>query len=147
MKCLDTSLLVYAVDTASPHHVRAREFLEQSISGQWAACVCEQSLHEFAVIMTSDRFVRRPLSASAVEKMLERLTRFPQPEVLYSDDAILRRALRLMEKSPGRLKFPAAHLAATMLAHGVKTLVTADRSAFAALRELDIENPFETLFA
>jgi predicted nucleic acid-binding protein len=147
MKCLDTSILIYAADTASPHHARAVEFLEQSVSGHWAACVCEQSLLEFATVMTSDRCVRRPLSAAAVEKMLERLTRYPQPEVLYSDDAILRRALRLMEKSPGRLKFSAAHLAATMLAHGVKTLVTADRNAYAALRELDIENPFETLFA
>jgi toxin-antitoxin system PIN domain toxin len=148
MKCLDTSLLIYAADTASPNHARAKEFLERCLAGEWAACVCDQSLREFAAIMTSDRFVQRPLSPEAVGKMLERLTRFPQPVVLYSDDAILRRAFKLMEKFPNpRSHFAEAHLAATMLAHGVKTLVTADSNAFAPLREIDIENPFETLFA
>ncbi|HEY3293907.1 MAG TPA: type II toxin-antitoxin system VapC family toxin [bacterium] len=147
MKCLDTSVLIYAADTASPHHGRAVEFLEQSVSGKWAACVCEQSLHEFAALTTSERFARRPLAPVTVEKMIERLTRYPQPVVLYSDDAILRRAFKLMEKNPARITFGAAHLAATMLAHGVKTLVTPDRNAFAALREIGIENPFETLFA
>ena len=147
MKCLDTNVLIYALDTASPHHRRAVECLEQSVSGKWVACICEQTLQEFAVVMTGERFVRHPLSAEAVGKMIEKLTRFPQPVVLYSDDAILRRALKLMERHPARLRFPAAHLASTMLAHGVKTLVTADRNAFAAIREIEIENPFETLFA
>jgi predicted nucleic acid-binding protein len=147
MKCLDSSVLIYAADTSSPHHQRAVECLEQCISGKWAACVCEQSLQEFAAVMTGERFVQKPLSASAVGKMIEKLTRFPQPVVLYSDEAILRRALRLMEKNPARIKFPAAHLASTMLAHGVKVLITADRNAFAAIREIEIENPFETLFA
>jgi len=147
MKCLDTSVLIYAADTSSAHHQRAVECLEQSVNGRWASCICEQSLHEFAAVMTSERFARHPLSATQVEKMVERLTRFPQPVVLYSDDAILRRALKLMERNPARTKFPAAHLAAVMLAHGVKVLVTADRNAFSAIREIEIENPFETLFA
>jgi predicted nucleic acid-binding protein len=147
MKCLDTSVLIYAADTASPHHHRAVELLEQCVNGKWAACVCEQSLQEFAAVVTNERFVRQPLSAAVVGKMIEKLTRFPQPVVLYSDDAIVRRALKLMEKHPARLKFPAALMASTMLAHGVKVLVTADRNAFAPIREIEIENPFDALFA
>ena len=147
MKCLDTGVLVYAADASSPHHRRAVEFLEQSISGKWAACICEQSLREFATLMADPRFVRRPLSPAAVGRMIEKLMRYPQPVVLYPDDAILRRAIRLTERHAGRLSFPAAYVASTMLAHGVKVLVTADRNAFSALREIEIENPFETLFA
>lgn len=148
MKCLDTGMLIYAADTASPFHRRAVELLEQSIQGKWAACVCDRSLQEFAAVMTDARFVRRPLKPEACARMIERLTRFGQPVVLYSDDAVVRRALKLLEKYPHpRTGFAAALVAATMLAHGVKTLVTSDSAAFTPLREIDVENPFETLFA
>lgn len=148
MKCLDTAVLIYAADLASPSHRRAVELLEQSAAGQWAACVCQQSLWEFSAAMTSDRFVKRPLSPDAVWRMVDKLLRYPQPEILYSDENILRRATKLMEKySAARLRFPEAHLAATMLAHGVRVLVTADSNSFAPIRELEVENPFEALFA
>lgn len=148
IKCLDTTVLIYAADTASPFHGRAVELLEQSIGGKWAACVCEQSLAEFAAVITNSRHVRHPLSPAAAWKLTDKLLRYPQPAVLYSDDAIVRRAFKLLEKySVQRNRFAAAHLAATMLAHGVKTLVTADTQSFAAIRELDVENPFEALFA
>jgi uncharacterized protein len=148
MKCLDTSVLIYAADTASPSHRRAVECCEQAASGRWVSCLCQQSLAEFAAVLTSERFAARPLPPGQVHKMVERLLRGSQPVILYSDDAIVKRALRLMEKYRAqRLRFGAAHVAATMLAHGVKTLVTADSNAFAPLREIEIENPFETLFA
>ena len=98
--------------------------------------------------MTSERFVKRPLSPEAAWKLVDKLLRHPQPDVLYSDEAILHRAFRLMEKySPRRLRFAEAHLAATLLTHGVKTLITAHTDAFSVVRELEIENPFEALFA
>ncbi|RPH93628.1 PIN domain-containing protein [candidate division KSB1 bacterium] len=148
MKCLDTSILIYAADTASPFHARALELFEQSVSGKWAACVCEQSLHELSQILTNGCFVIKPLTPAAAWKMVDKLLRYPQPVVLYSDDVIVRRAFKLMEKHPGlRGRFADAHLAATVLAHGIKTLVTADSQTFSMIRELDVENPFETLFA
>jgi uncharacterized protein len=148
MKCLDTTVLIYAADTASPSHRRAVELCEQTISGKWDSCICHQSLAEFAAVMTSERFVQRPLAPGAAWKMVDRLLRGSQPVILYSDDAIVKRALKLMDKYAAlRLRFGPAHTAATMLAHGVKTLVTADSNSFAPLREIEIVNPFETLFA
>jgi predicted nucleic acid-binding protein len=148
MKCLDTSFLVYAFDTAAPHHKRAVEFLDQTISGKWIACICEQSLCELSTILTDERFVKRPLTPAAAAKALDKLLRYPQPVILYSDEAILRRTFRLMEKYPTqRAKFAATHVAATLIAHGVKSIVTADSQSFSAIRELDMVNPFETLFA
>lgn len=148
MKCLDTGVLLYAADKSSPFHKRALELIEQSISGKWLACVCEQSLADFVSTVTDPQRVRHPLTPAAASRLLDKLVKYPQPEVLYSDEAILRRAVKLMEKySTLRRRFADAHLAATMLAHGVKTLVTADSQTFASVRELDVENPFETLFA
>ena len=148
MKCLDTTVLVYAADTASPLHKRAVELLEQSVRGQWAACVCEQSLWELGQIFTSERFVKKPLSPAAAWKLVDKLWRYPQPVILNSDETIVRRAFKLMERHTSlRSRFAEAHIAATMLAHDVHILVTADSQTFNMIRELDIENPFETLFA
>jgi len=148
MKCLDTLVLIYAADTASAFHKRAVELCEQSIAGRWPACVCEQSLHEFVAVVTDNRAVRKPLSPDAAWKFVDKLVRYPQPDVLYSDDSVVRRALHLMEKySTRRLRFREAHLAATLLTHGVKTLITAHTDPYAVIRELEMENPFETLFA
>lgn len=148
MKCLDTSVLIYAADAASPLHARASELLEQSVKGMWAACVCEPSLHDLAAILTDSRRVRKPLSPALAWRMIDKLVRYPQPVILQSDETILKRAFKLMEKySLQRERFAECHLAAIMLAHGVKTLVTARSALFTPLRELDVENPFETLFA
>ena len=148
MKCLDTTVLIYAADKSSPFHKRAVELLEQSASGKWLACVCDQSLWEFVATVSSPRLVRHPLSPVFASRLMDKLLKYPQPEILYSDEAVVRRALKLMDKYPTlRHRFADAHLAATMLAHGVKTLVTADSQTFAPLRELDVENPFEALFA
>jgi len=92
--------------------------------------------------------VRHPLTPAAAARMLEKLIKYPQPEILYGDEAILRRAVKLMEKYPTlRRNLSDAYLVATMLQHGVKTLVTADSQTFTPVRELDVENPFEALFA
>jgi toxin-antitoxin system PIN domain toxin len=148
MKCLDTSVLLYAADKGSPFHRRAVELIEQSVGGKWLACVCEQSLQDFVTVVTSAAHVESPMTPAAALKVVEKLLRYPQPEVLYSDDNILRRALRLMDRYPSlRRRFGEAHIAATMLAHGVKTLVTADSQTYVPVRELDVENPFEALFA
>lgn len=148
MKCLDTGVLIYAADSSSPHHKRAVELIEQSVAGKWAACICEQSIWELGQVLTSELHVRRPLSPAEAWKRMDKLLRFPQPVVLNSDDAIVRRAFKLMEKHVAlRGKFAEAHLVATILAHDVKILVTADSRTFGAIRELDIENPFEALFA
>jgi len=148
MKCLDTSVLIYAADSSSPLHARASELLEQSVKGVWAACVCEPSLHDLAAILTSSSRVRKPLSPALAWRMIDKLVRYPQPVILQSDETILKRAFKLMEKySLQRERFSECHIAAIMLAHNVKTLVTARSALFTPVREIDVENPFETLFA
>jgi predicted nucleic acid-binding protein len=148
VKGLDTSVLIYAADTASPHHKRAVELLEQAAAGKWPACICEPSLRELSVALTSERFVKKPLAPAQAAKMIDRLIRYPQPVILYADDAVLRKTFKLMAKYPvQRARFAETLIAATLLAHGVKTIITASSASFSAIRELDVENPFEALFA
>jgi predicted nucleic acid-binding protein len=147
VKGLDTTLLVYALDFGSPLHKRAAEILAQSIRGEWAACVCDTTILELCEILSDSRRVRHVMSAEQLDKIIDRLTKHPQPQVLYSDAAIAKRALKLMQKhSVLGGKFTVAHIAATLLEHGVKTIITADSTSFQAVRELNVENPFETLF-
>ncbi len=148
VKGLDTSILLYALDNSSAHHLRAVELIDQAVQGKWAACVCDETLSELAAVLTDGTRVRHSVREEDVEKMIDRLTRYPQPQILYSDPAIIKRALRLCEKYPVlRGHFQHALIAATFLAHGVKTIVTGDTSDYSPIRELTVENPFETLFA
>lgn len=148
VKGIDTTVLVYALDSGSPMHNRAVEVLEQSIRGQWAACVCDSSIWELCDILTNPQRVKRVLTADKMEKVIDKLTKSPQPQILYTDSTMAKRALKLMQKYPVLSgKFTPALIAATLLEHGVKTIVTADSATFQPIRELNVENPFEALFA
>jgi predicted nucleic acid-binding protein len=148
VKGLDTTVLIYALDTASPLHDRAVAVLDQAIGGKWLACVCRATLLELADLLTDPRRVRKPMAPAQVAKALERLTKYPQPQLLEADALTYKRALRLMEKYPvQRGRFVETQIAATLLEHGVRTIVTADSRSYVAIRELTVENPFEALFA
>ena len=148
IKCLDTMVLIYLVDKASPYHTRASEIIEQAENGLWRSCICFSSLAEFASIVTNEECVRYPLSAKVVRGFVEKIMKAPQPEILYTDAHILRDTFALMEKYRSqRRRFWETMTAATMLAHGVKTIVTSQSRNFQAIREIQVENPFETLFA
>ena len=69
--------------------------------------------------------MRNPQSIAVAEKFIDRLLKYPQPEILYPDETILRQTFRLMERyAMLNKRFREAQLVATLLKHGVKTLVT-----------------------
>jgi predicted nucleic acid-binding protein len=147
LKCLDTVVLIYLVDKASPFHQRAAEIIEQAESGLWRSCVCYQSLVEFMALVTSEEWVRYPLNPKVASSVIEKILKAPQPEILYTDMHMLRDAFSLMEKYRSqRRRFWETVIAATMLAHGVKTIITTQTRNFHAIREIHVENPFEALF-
>ncbi|MBM3324485.1 MAG: type II toxin-antitoxin system VapC family toxin [Calditrichaeota bacterium] len=148
LKCLDTMILLYLVDKTSPHHERAVEIIEQAEAGLWRSCVCFVSLVEFLAIVTSEKRVRHPMTPKDAQNFAEKIMKAPQPEILYSNAQIVRDSLALMEKHRAQRQYLwEALIAATMLAHGVKTIITTQSRGFQAIREIQIENPFEALFA
>jgi predicted nucleic acid-binding protein len=148
IKCVGTTVLLHAVDKASPLHSRAVELLEQAERHEWMSCVCYQSLARLTKIVCDPVRCKNPLPVSDMMKAIDQILKRPLPVVLYPDETIFRRTLKLMEKYPSqRGRFIETHIAATALAHGVKTIITADSAGFQAIREIEVENPFETLFA
>jgi predicted nucleic acid-binding protein len=148
IKCIGTTILLHAIDKLSPLHDRAVELLQQAERQEWMSCVCYQSLARLVKIATDANRCRQPLGAAEIEKAIDSILRRPLPVVLYPDEYIFRRTLKLMVKYPAqRGRFIETHIAATALAHGVKTIVTADTAGFIAIREIEVENPFESLFA
>ena len=112
------------------------------------SCVCYASLLRWSERITSSEFCEAPLKASAVQTAIEAMLKRREPLILYGDENIIKRALKLLDKHQAlKDHLHEAHIAATALAHGVNTIVTADSAPYIAVRELTVENPFETLFA
>lgn len=148
LKCIDTSLLLIATDTTHPLSARAAKYLKICAAEPWVACVCYASLVRWSERITSSEFCESPLKTTVVHGAIEAMLKRREPMILYGDELILKRALKLCDKHAAlRNKLHEAHIAATALAHGVKTIVTADSAPYLAVRELTVENPFETLFA
>ena len=148
LKCIDTSLLLIATDTTHPLSERAAKYLKSCAAEPWVSCVCYASLVRWSERVTSAEFCEAPLKSSAVQNSIEAMLKRREPLILYGDELILRRALKLCGKHAVlKDKLHEAHVAATALAHGVKTIVTGVSAPYLAVRELTVENPFETLFA
>ena len=67
---VDANLLLYAEDSASPHHSVAREWWDEQLSGTEPVALCWPVLTAFIRIATNARLHRRPLTLKeAVERV------------------------------------------------------------------------------
>lgn len=136
----DANLLLYAHDTASPFHGRAKVWWENCLSGSEPVGLCTVVLFAFVRIGTSRRAFLRPLTigeaAQYVREWLERaITHVVATE---TDDVV--RALELLEAagSGGNLTTD-AQLAALAIRHRA-TVHTADTD-FQRFPEVKWVNP------
>lgn len=137
---VDANLLLYAVDSTSPFHPRARHWLEDSLNGNRRVGLPWATLLAFVRISTHPRASAHPLlPREAWEHVSSWLSRsvcwIPQETPQHADvlgDLVSRYDLR------GNL-VPDAHLAALALTHGV-TVCSAD-SDFARFPEVTWVNP------
>ncbi|MCL4305348.1 PIN domain-containing protein [bacterium] len=148
LKCIDTSILLAATDTTHPLHARAAKYLKNCAGDPWVTCVCYESLLRWCDVITSSEHCAAPLKPLVVQGALDAMLKRREPLVLYGDEQILRRALKLSDRHAAlKDHLHEAHVAATAMAHGVNTIVTADSAPYISIRDLTVENPFETLFA
>jgi uncharacterized protein len=76
VKLPDINLLVYAINTGSPQHKRAKPWLEQALSGTEQVGFAWLALLGFIRISTNPAALERPLSSSgAIEYVEEWLAR------------------------------------------------------------------------
>lgn len=139
MKLLDVNLLLYAIDESSPHHDRARPWLEETLSGTEEVGFAWPVLLGFIRIATNPVALERPLSPADAFDYVDSWLAQPCATVVEPTD---RHAARLRELlSPlgtaGNLTSD-AHLAALAIEHGAELCsLDADFSRFEGLRWTD----------
>ena len=136
MRLTDVNLLLYAYDASSPHHSRARAWLEERLSGAETFGFAWSVLLAFVRLATSPRVFADPMQPEEALDCVDAWLAQPCATVLHPGE---RHAVRLRELLPplgtaGNLVVD-AHLAALALEHGAELCsADADFSRFPGLR-------------
>ena len=138
---VDTNILLYAVDRASPLHEKTRAFLDERRAGE-GLCVTWSILYEFLRVATHPRVFRSPLSPGDAWSFVFALIRDPRTDILLETPGHDRFLTQILEEAPplrGNI-WHDAHIAALMVEHGVRDIATADRHfrLFPSLRVIDL---------
>jgi toxin-antitoxin system PIN domain toxin len=140
MILLDANLLLYAYNPRSKDHDKARQWLEDSLSGMQPVRLAWLSLWAFLRISTNPRVFERPFSVEEASAIVQSWLARPETVVLEPGERhheILQRLL-IDAQATGPLVMDAA-LAAIAIEHGA-TLCTTDRD-FSRFDGLSWKNP------
>jgi hypothetical protein len=121
VRLVDTNLLLYAVDTTSPHHGRARPWLEEQLSGARTVGFAWAVLLAFVRLATNPRVFESPLSLEDALDLVDGWLAQPPAAVVHPTDrhsAILRQLLEPLGAA-GNLTSD-AHLAALSIEHSAE---------------------------
>lgn len=136
MKLADANLLLYAVDESSPHHERARAWLEAVLSGSETVGFAWSVLLAVIRLGTQGRVFREPLSIAEAFDLVEGWLAQPCATVVEPTarhPAVLRGLLEPLGAA-GNLTAD-AHLAALTIEHGAELCsADADFGRFPGLR-------------
>ena len=140
MKLPDVNLLIYAIDKEAPRHAKARDWLEEVLSGTEAVAFAWAVLLGFVRISTNPVVLENPLSAEEALNYVDGWLEQPVADVIHPtpDHASLLRELLGPTGAAGNLTSD-AYLAALALEHGAE-LCSADTD-FARFTGLRWVNP------
>ena len=137
---IDTNVLIYATLEQDPRFERSRKLLLSS--GGAERYVSVQNLAEMYPNLTGPRMQPPDEPAVARAKILS-IASLPTLQVLPLTGDVQAIALELCEKHGiTRQRYFDAQLAATMVAHGIRTLLTENDRDFRDLTEIRAVNPF-----
>ena len=140
MILLDSNLLLYAYDTSSPFHERARDWFEETLGSEAEVGVALVSILAFLRVGTSPTVFARPMTVEDAAGVVSRWLERPNVGIVQPT----RRHLEVLAEvaRSGKARGPLlmdAHLAALAIEHGA-TLCTSDRD-FTRFRGLRLEDP------
>ncbi|HEX9682067.1 MAG TPA: type II toxin-antitoxin system VapC family toxin [Acidimicrobiales bacterium] len=137
---LDANLLLYAVDTTSPFHDRARPWLEDTLNGPRRIGLPWPSLTAFVRIATNPRALAEPLRPSDAWSLVRSWLDVPTAWIPVPTDGHAEILGHLVVDLDLRAnQIPDAHLAALAIEHGL-TIASADTD-FARFAEVRWDNP------
>ena len=143
MILVDANLLIYAVDRDSPHHVPARRWLEQALSGSESVGIAWIAALAFVRITTHPAVVRKPLIAENAIGYIDGWLRQPHVKLIGPGEShwpILRNLLKA-SGTAGNLTSD-AHLAALAIEHGYAVYSTDhDFKRFSGLKHVNPLSP------
>lgn len=140
---LDTNVLVYAHVPVFAESERVRTHLRRALADdQRRLIVTPLVIHEFVHVVTDARRFEPPVTmAEALEIAGGYLDR-SNVECLAVDEGSMRLACSLLDvHGLGRRRIADTLLAATLLSHGVKTIVTCNPADFTVFDELAVVDP------
>ncbi len=140
---VDTNALVYAHVVASPHHEATRSYLDRALAEEASRITITPIVaHEFVHIVTDPRRFGVPMSMDdAMSTMMKWIARANVICPAINDEIVVR-AFELLERHRlGRRRIIDTFLAATLLHHDVRTLITCDPTDFAIFEEIEVVDP------
>ncbi|MBN1944529.1 MAG: hypothetical protein JW797_02585 [Bradymonadales bacterium] len=138
---IDVNLLLYASDTTSRFHERARRFLEDCAGGKDLLFLAWSTISAYLRIATHLAIFSRPLAPPQACKNIGALLDLPHCRVLSEQPGFWQLYLDVTGDLAIRGNLvPDAHLATILLQHGVKTLYTNDAD-FLRFPFLEVRNP------
>ncbi len=139
MKLPDANVFIYAIDESSPRHTAAREWVDQTLSGEETVALAWAVLIAVVRISTRHTIFERPLCASDALDLVDGWLRQPCTVVVHPTDrhaAVVRELLAPLG-SAGNLVSD-AHLAALAIEHGAELCsCDTDFARFGGLRWTD----------
>jgi toxin-antitoxin system PIN domain toxin len=137
---VDVNLLIYAVDSDSPHHARARRWLEQTLSGDTPVGLPWAVVLAFLRVTTRAGILRDQLSVQHAIEFIDEWLAQPYVTLIAAGDAhwAILKNLLLEEGAAGNLTSD-AHLAALAIETG-STIASADND-FRRFAGLKLINP------
>lgn len=141
MIALDTNILVYAHRRDGAFHRVAAACVEQLAESRAPWAIPWPCVHEFFAVVTSARIFNRPTSATRALAQIRAWMESPSLALLGEADDHISVLNRLVKTA--KIQGPVIHdarVAAICIAHGVRTLWSADRD-FSRFPELETLNP------
>jgi predicted nucleic acid-binding protein len=137
---VDTNVLIYATLEDDPRHARSREVLVAPGGGDRFVSV--QNLAEMYPNLTGPK-MEHPDPPAVARAKIQSIAALPTLQVLPLTGDVQAIALELCEKyGITRQRYFDAQLAATMIAHGIRTLLTENTEDFKGMTEIRAINPF-----
>jgi toxin-antitoxin system PIN domain toxin len=137
---LDVNILLYASDSGSPLHSRARKFLEACAEGSEIVYLAWPTVMAYLRIATHGAIFEKPLSPQQAMQNIGGLLALPQVRALGESDGFWDAFRQTASDIPARGNLvPDLHLATILRQHGVNTICTHDRDfrRFSFLKVVD----------
>jgi predicted nucleic acid-binding protein len=140
---LDTNVLVYAHMAALPEHGVVREFLAGQLARRDVTLFVTPSvLHEFVHVVTDARRFEPPVGMGEALALARLYLGRANVECVATDAEALAESFTLVDRHHlGRKRLADTLLAATLIRHGVRQLVTCNRSDFEVFPGLQLVDP------